>query len=262
MAKTLHARIGPRDFDILFAVDRCPLTSAQLFKLSTTFIQPFSEVGDLRRRLRKLRAIGLLKSWPYAIASDGRSPHYFKLSQDGYRFLHGDDVILPKRRFFEAVRPGHHHHTMCLADLIVHLTVIARKAGDRIEQFARENSVCLKCDPFTIYPDAAFVIRRSDGQTFPFCVELDNGTERVRSKQDVESIERKLRGYDAHQSEFDKFDANRYLVLLVTTRSDQRLQHMLDLAAMVMKEPGRTVFIGATLDAILSTDPFAGRDLH
>ena len=43
-------------------------------------------------------------------------------------------------------------------------------------------------------------MKRSDGRTFSFVVEFDNGTERVRSKQDVESIERKMRGYDAHIS--------------------------------------------------------------
>ena len=256
MAKTLQLKIGPRDIDMLSAIDRCPLTSAQLFRLCGVSSQPFSDVRDLRRRLRQLRQAGLLKSWPYAVASEGRSPHYFKLSQDGYRLLHGHDVTLPKRRFFEAISPGHNHHTMCLADIIVHLTITAQAGGHTIEQFARENSVCLKADPFTIYPDAAFVVRRSDGQTFPFCVELDNGTERVRSKLDIESIERKLRGYDAHQSQFDRFHADRYLVLLVTTRSQQRLQHMLDLAAMVMKQPNRTVFIGANLDTILPADPF------
>ena len=72
----------------------------------------------------------------------------------------------------------------------------------------------------------------------------------------MESIERKIRGYDAHQSQFGKFDADRYLVLFITTRSTRRLQHILDLAGLVMKQPQRTVFVGASLESFLASDPF------
>ena len=256
MAKHLRPKIGPRDIDILSAIDRCPLTVQQLLKLSQTFEHPFTSSGDLRRRLRILTKASLLSHWTYAIATAGRCPEYFKLSRDGYRQLYGQNAPLPKRRHFEAIRPAHHHHTNSLAEMIVHLSVLSRKHNCRIESYARENSVCLKAEPFTVYPDAAFVIRRADNQTFPFCVELDNGTERIRSKHDVESIERKLRSYDAHQSQFGKFDRDRYLVLFVTTRSQQRLQHMLDLANAVMQQRQRTVFIGTDLTTFLNGDPF------
>ena len=95
-----------------------------------------------------------------------------------------------------------------------------------------------------------------DGRTFNFVVELDNGTERVRSRRDVESIERKLRGYDAHQAQFEALDPQRYLVLFVTTRSQQRLQHILDVATLVMQNQQRTVFIGTDLKSFLEDDPF------
>ena len=55
---------------------------------------------------------------------------------------------------------------------------------------------------------------------------LDNGTERIRSPQDVESIERKVRGYDLHQSSTPSFDHGRFVVLFVTTRSSDRLVHI------------------------------------
>ncbi|MEP3479753.1 MAG: replication-relaxation family protein [Fuerstiella sp.] len=257
MAKTFKLRLGSRDVELLQNIDRCPLTPEQMFQLAAAAEQPFPSLGDLRRRLRQLKRAGLINGWPYAIATTGRSPFYFKLTRDGFRFLHGTEAALPRRRHFEQLSPYHHHHTLSLSSLVVHLLVSAVRHGHTIEHYARENSVCLKADPFTIYPDGVFVLRRSDGRSFSFCIELDNGTERVRSKLDVECIERKLRGYDAHQSQFDAYDSNRYLVLLVTTRSRKRLDHMLMLASGIQRDPNRTVFLGANLQTLLQIDPFA-----
>ena len=66
------------------------------------------------------------------------------------------------------------------------------------------------------------------------------------------SIERKIRGYDAHQSQFDVFDASRYVVLFVTTRSQQRLAHMLSTARLCMQNPQRRVFLGVCLDRFVA----------
>ncbi len=200
---------------------------------------------------------GYVNSWPYAVATEGRSPHYFRLGRDGYRLLYGMDSPLPKRRLFESIASAHHHHTFCLAEFVVHVVSSAHKAGYTVEHFGRENSVCIEAGSFRLFPDCSFVIRHPAGKTFPFVVEIDNATERIRSKLDVESIERKIRGYDAHQSQFGKFDPDRYLVLFITTRSKRRLQHILDLARMLMKQPQRTVFVGADLPTFLAGDPFA-----
>lgn len=256
MTKEFTAIIGPRDIDILTALDRCPLTPAQLCRLSATFTQRFTDEGNLRRRLRTLSASGLLQKFPYAICRDGRTPDYWKLTPEGYRVLYGSDAAQPKRRYFQAIRPGHHHHTFCLAETVVHLCVTAHANGCHIVHFARENSVEFRADPFVVYPDCAFLIRRSDGRTFPFVVELDNGTERVRSKQDTESIERKLRSYDLHQAKYEAHDPNRYLVLFITTRSEQRLKHILEAAGQIMVQPQRRVFFGVDLKQLLKVDPF------
>ena len=251
-----QCRIGPRDIEILLALDRCPLTVKQMLLLSRTFVTPFVDAHNLRRRLRRLTLAGYVNSWPYAVATDGRSPRYFRLGRDGYRLLSGLDSPMPKRRLFESIAPAHHHHTFCLAEFVVHVLVSAHQAGCTVEQFAGENNVCIKAGSFTLYPDCSFIVRQPDGRTFPFVVEIDNATERVRSKMDVESIERKIRGYDAHQSQFSKFDPHRYLVVFVTTRSQRRLQHILDLAGIVMKQPQRTVFVGTSLESFLASDPF------
>ena len=256
MTKKINFKIGTRDIALLTAIDRCPMTANQLCRLSETFEQPFSDEGNLRRRLRIFQSGGFVNKFGYAIASDGRTPNYYKLTREGYRLLYGESVAMPKRRYFEAISPGHHHHTNSLAETIVHLCVSAIENDCEVLHFARENSVKLIADPFTLYPDAAFVIRRRDGRTFSFVMEFDNGTERVRSKQDVESIERKLRGYDAHQSKFDAHDPDRYLVLFITTRSQRRLQYILDVAAEIISQPKRTVFVGCELREFLSSDPF------
>ena len=254
--KKIDFRVGSRDIELFTALDRCPMTASQLCRLSETFATPFTDEGNLRRRLRKFLNADIVKKFAYAIASDGRTPSYYKLTRDGYNVLYGENVAMPKRRYFEAICPGHHHHTNSLAELIVHLCVEAHRNDAELIHFARENSVKLVADPFTLYPDSAFVIRRSDGRTFSFVVEFDNGTERVRSKQDVESIERKIRGYDAHQSKYDAHDPERYLVLFITTRSEQRLQYILDVAAEVMTQPQRRVFVGCELGNFLNSDPF------
>ena len=256
MTKTFNTKIGDRDIELLTAIDRCPLTPAQLCRLSATFESPFNGEHNLRRRLRKMANAELVQSYPYALAGDGRSPRYFKLTRNGYSLLYGHNAPLPKRRYFQAISPGHHHHTNSLAETIVHLCVQAKENHCEVVQFARENSIRLQAEPFTLYPDSAFVIRRSDGRCYSFVIEFDNGTERVRSKQDVESIERKIRGYDAHQSRFGAHDPDRYLVLFITTRSEQRLNYILDVASEVMKQPQRRVFVGCELGNFLGVDPF------
>lgn len=256
MTKKINFKIGARDIELFTALDRCPMTAGQLCRLSETFSKSFPDSGNLRRRLRTFAAAGFVNKFPYAIAADGRTPSYYKLTKEGYRLIYGVDATLPKRRYFTEISPGHHHHTNSLAEVIVHLCVMAKKNDCRVLHFARENSVKLVAEPFTLYPDAAFVIERSDGRRFSFVVEFDNGSERVRSKQDVECIERKLRGYLAHQSKFSAHDPDRYLVLFITTRSSKRLRYVFETTAEIMANNRRTVFTGCGLEDFLKNDPF------
>ncbi len=251
---SLRCVITPRDLEVLAALDRCPLTAQQLLKLSRSFCLPFTTERRVRERLQQLEQHYWLTSWLYATASRGGSPSYWKLARDGYRVLHGTDAILPKRRFFEEIALGHHHHTKCLADFLVWTFVAAHRMGIEVRYFARENSVRMEAAGSVLYPDCAFQIFTPSGRAFNFVVELDNGTERICSPQDVESIERKLRGYDLHQSTTPSFDHGRFVVLFVTTRSSDRLTHILQAAARIMRNPRRTLFLGVTLSAFLSHD--------
>src|SRR5258708_6091605 len=47
----LPVRPTPRDLDILIALDRCPLTVAQIFKLSEIFSIPFTTIRRVQERL-------------------------------------------------------------------------------------------------------------------------------------------------------------------------------------------------------------------
>src|SRR5690606_19981177 len=153
-------------------------------------------------RLHILEQSGYVRSWPYAMASNGRSPSYFKLTRLGYRILHGDNCVLPKRRYFEAISDAHHYHTRRLADFLIHLAVTGHRQGIARRRFAREHSVRIQSAAVTRSPDAASQLTAPGGRAFNCVVELDNGTERVRSQQDMESISRKIQGYDAHQAPF------------------------------------------------------------
>src|SRR5712691_9113224 len=251
--------ITPRDLEVLAALDHCPLTAQQLLKLSHSFCLPFTTERRVRERLQQLERQHWLTSWLYATASRGGSPSYWKLTRDGYRVLHGTDAVLPQRRFFEEIALGHHHHTMSLADFIVQTFVAAQRLAIEVRYFARENSVRMEAAGSVLYPDCAFQLFTPIGSNvarppFNFVVELDNGTERIRSPQDIESIERKVRGYDLHQSSTPSFDHGRFVVLFVTTRSADRLTHILQAAARIMRNPKRTLFLGVTLAAFLTHD--------
>ena len=256
MPKSFPTNITCRDIDLLAAIDRVPLTPSQLFTISGTFDAPFTDVDNLRRRLRRLTQSGLLQSWPYAIATEGRSPRYFKLTRDGYRMVHGADAALPKRRHFEAIAPGHHHHTLALADVVVRLATQAAKHGVQLEQFAREGTVRVEVGSFTAFPDATFQLRMNDGRVLNFFVELDRGTERIRSKADIESIERKLRAYDLFNARYDARDTSRPLVLFITTRSSVRVDNILAATRAVMANSKRAVFLATSLEEFLTRDTF------
>lgn len=252
-AKRFPFKYTNRDQEILESLERFPLTPDQLCKLSQTFNQPFTDSHSVRRRLRKLVAADLIRANPYAVASFGSSPAYYKLSRNGYRLLNGFDAELPPRRYFEPIGQARHPHTIALTDFLVHLFVDVHRKGFEVRHFARENSVSFETSVGILRPDAAFQIV-VDGRAFNFVVELDNGSERVRSRQDIESIERKIRGYDSHSRAFRAFDSGRYVVLFVTTRCGERLKHLMAAADTLMSNRQRTLFLGATLSQLLTKE--------
>src|SRR5258707_5432709 len=144
MANLCPLRLTPRDLDALQALDRCPLTTRQLLRLSVTFPQPFTSERKVRARLHLLAQSGRVCRWPLAIAGRGGSPNYYTLSRNGYALLYGAEAKPPNKRAFHQVSVAHQQHTHALADFIVHTAIVANHSGIQLTDFHRENAVCLK----------------------------------------------------------------------------------------------------------------------
>jgi hypothetical protein len=134
-------------------------------------------------------------------------------------------------------------HTRALADFIVHTAVAAHDAGIQFTGFARENTFWLRVGGDTLFPDGAFQLIAGVHE-FSFFVELDNSGQRIRSDSaDAESWERKIRLYEAFQDQCEM----RFRVLVITTRSAERLSHILKRASELAKNPDRSLIYGVTL---------------
>ena len=161
--------IGNRDLELLTLIEQHPFTADQLLQISETFSQPFTQVRLLRRRLAQLRTAGFVHAFPYAVASQGGSPHYWKLTRDGWKVLHGEKCPIPSRRYFAEVAHGHHFHTLSLGQLLTHLMVQVHRQGIELRHFARENSLKLCAEPFTLFLRLCISVGDSRWQNIQFC---------------------------------------------------------------------------------------------
>ncbi len=236
-----------RDLEILTALDRCPLTAGQLLALSRTFATAFTSERRVRERLQQLCAAGRVRRWHYATAGRGQLG-YYTLSPLGFHMLHGDAERYAPKRAFAPVGLARQHHTYSLAEFVVHLAACTHRAGWKLTGFYRENACRLPVGDESIYPDCAFQIVLPGQRPFSFFVELDNSTEVIRSDHDRDSWQRKLRLYDAFQDTVP----DRFRVLVLATRSAERVQHILDAARTVLRNPQRTLVYGTRLDDFLA----------
>lgn len=248
MATQPQRRLTPRDLDILVALDRTPLTAGQLVKLSRTFGQPFSSERMARERLHAIGNAGWVCAARYATTSQGAGQNYYRLTRTGYRILYGETAKPPTKRSFSPLSLGRQHHTRSLAEFLVHTLVAAHAAGVTLSDFYRENTLRLQIGDECLYPDCSFRLELPTGQAFNYLVEIDNHSERIRSMQDADSWQRKLRLYDSLQAH----NGERFRVLIITTRSGPRLTHILTLASALMQNPYRSLFYGAHLPAYLA----------
>jgi hypothetical protein len=234
-----------RDEELLLALDRCPLTVVQILRLSSTFaVQPFTSLRSVQDRLQKLRHAGWVQSWPYATVSRGGSPDYYRLTLVGYRLLHGQHAEPPAKRHFSEVSIARHHHTQSLADFIIHTLTAAHRRNIILKNFYRENTLALPVDGEVLFPDSVFELHARDGRQFNYLIELDNGTERVRSDKDTDSWQRKIRRYNVLQ---DRNYPDRFRVIVVCTRCSGRLRSILQLAAEHATNPKRALIYGIHL---------------
>lgn len=239
--------VTPRDYDLFRALDHVPLTALQLLKFSRTFAPPFTEERRVRECLQVLAAAGRVHRWQYATAGPG-SLNYYTFAPLGYQLLHGPKAPRPPKGTFAEVGIARQLHTYSLAEFVVHTAVAAHEARVTFTGYCRENSLCLRVGDELLWPDGAFQLLVAD-QEYDFFVEVDNGTERLRSSRDTDSWEKKIRLYDRFQDS----SGRRFRVLVVCTRNSERVQHILDLAAGTQRLPQRSLCYGIGLPDYLAS---------
>lgn len=246
--RSLRTVLTPRDLDILTWIGRSPLTVEQLLKVSSSFAVPFQSDSRVRGRLSQLREAGWVQRYRYAMSQRGTPADYYKLTLAGYRILHGDSAGPPTKRHFHELKIGRHHHAQSLAEVLVHTAACAHRSKLRLSDVFPENTLRLELGHESLFPDGAFQLTTPQGQSFNFCLELDCGTERLRSGRDRESIERKVHFYDRYQDTA----AERFRVLFVVTRNSDRLRHILETAKAVVRNPRRSLCYGVLLQRFLA----------
>lgn len=246
---TMVPLVTERDLDILSALERFPLTALQLLKLSKTFQQPFTEERRVRERLHALVSAKRIRKFRYAIAGPG-APAYYLLSSEGYALLRGPNAPPPSKRAFNELSVSRQAHAFCLAEFLVHFIAHARSREHTLLEYEREHLCVLRYGEDAIHPDAGFQLRLKSGAYFRYYVEIDNSTERVRSTAVPDSWERKLRFYERYAGSCEE----RFRVLVVTTKSEDRLRHILRTSFELLANKQKSLVCGVYLPTFLRTD--------
>lgn len=249
-------QLTARDREILAALDLCPLESKDLLRLSESFSQPFGSLDRVRKTLKRLESARQVRSWRYATTSieGGASPLYFKLTLDGYRTLHQDeDASPPTKRYLSETSIGRHHHQQCLTQFIVKTHISAHQHGLQIENSFPENTYRIETPYGPLFPDRRFSLCLPSSERFSFCVELDNSTETLVSRSDIDSIELKMKKY-LHDLAANDYG---YRVLFVVTRSPQRQRHIRELTMKLQPQVIFAPFYVVQLsDYLAAKNPF------
>lgn len=242
--------LGARDHEILAALDLTPMTARQLVRLSSTWPKPYRRARTIRERLQHLAEVGLVRTYRYATLHPGQPENYYVLSRAGLQFLDGpDEVPRSKARVGEVSIPRQ-VHTRALADFLVHTMVAAHNSAIQIAHICPENSLPLTAGSETVYPDLAFSLITAEGLSLRYYVEIDCGTERLRSRLSSRTWQRKARVYDRVADA-----GNRFRVLVVTVRAGhERLRHIIATAAAEQRNRQRTLLYGITLDDYLASE--------
>lgn len=246
MASKSTTNLTARDYEVLSALIKSPLDARQLLQLSCSFHQPFTHERLVRRRLGQLVYAGLVSRYQFATIGAG-AINYYKPTKIGYRMIEGAKAPLPSRAYFREVSLSLQEHTRSLADFIVKTHTSAHQRGVHIGGFYRENELRLTLANSAMKPDCAFQLVDTDGTTLNYLVEIDCGTEPIRSTKQRESLEQKIRFYDVYQDKTDK----RFRVLVLFTKSSIRMQHFCEAAKEFVRNPQRTLFYSAHLPTYL-----------
>lgn len=241
--------VTDRDLDILAALERFPLTAFQLLKLSKTFSQPFTDERRVRERLHALVSAKRIRKYRYAIAGPG-APAYYLLSPEGYGLLRGPDAHPPSKRAFHELSVSRQAHAFYLAEFIVHFIVQARSREHTLLEYEREHLCALQIGEDSIRPDAGFQLRLNTGAYFRYYLEIDNSTERVRSTAVPDAWARKVQLYEKYAATCEE----RFRVLVVTTKSEERLRHILRVSGELLANKQKSLVCGTFLPTFLNAE--------
>ena len=218
-----------RDQQALLALQKLPLTSQQLFRLSQTFSHSFPSERVLRRRMRRLEEEEIVRRYYYAFPSAGRNPAYWRLTRQSYRLINGltGEDPLPRKSFFAPMGVSLHFHTHCVSEVLVEMLIQAHQHGIEIVELSVESSLELNNGDY-ITPDATIELQLQNGRRNRFLLEIDTASERVATKQRLpSSIQKKLEYYERYRLT----NPDPFRVLFVTTSSKQRASNILRFGA-------------------------------
>lgn len=129
-SKSSTISLQDRDRRLLADLLQSPYDARQLWRLSQTYDEPFTDVHFVRRRLRRLTEAGLVATYHYLTDTPGRL-NYYRLAERGYALVCGADKALPSRSQFRAVSPSRQRHVRALAELLATIRVAATPRAPR-----------------------------------------------------------------------------------------------------------------------------------
>lgn len=233
--------------DFLFCT---PATTEQIAKLTDALGCPFPSLHRLRQRLRDYKCVGWIERHRYLVEDTAADKWFYQLTLAGFRKLRRNPLAEPPtKRYFARKAPASHYHQFALSQFLTHLIIAARNAGLRLVNFRPENTFPLTHER-TIWPDAYFELENTAGRRFAYCLEIDRSTESLMSlSDDATTWTAKHRVYDGLQSRLGH--AARFRMLVVTTRSEERMRNIVDLFAQETGRPNRQLVLGVYLDRFL-----------
>ena len=235
----------PRDYQLLGSLRLGPFDAGQLCRLSVTYEDAYTDRRFVARRLRKLRAAGVVQAFPQATAGPGGC--YYKLSRLGYQLLCGPAAALPKASFFRATSPALERHTRAVADVIVATTAGAHAAGLRLAGQTGDNQLSLRLGERTKKPDYAFQLLGGETPR-AFVDEVDMSTEPITATRQRETLENLVSFYEDYRAAVDE----EFVVRVFFRGGERRIERFLEIAAL-HAAPRRHLFLACRLDDYLST---------
>lgn len=248
--------LTPRDEALLQLLSRTPATTPLIAKASSTFPEgAFRDERRARERLQALAASGLCRAFPLAQAGGGLM-NYYKATVAGMTAVMPNSP-LPHKSWFGPISPTRLHHTLELAEVIIHTFVASHPAKIIVSRFHREGELTLAAGQYSQQPDCTFQLQ-AGGRVFNVLFEVDRSTESVDSPHG-QSIHNKILGYGAYQDSVwqrwkaaGELGARPYFRVVFLTRSVERAYHILTLAKQMAKNSDRRLCYAATQESFLA----------